>query len=197
VLRDAGRLREGESVLVQAAGGGVGTLAVQPARLAGAGVVVGTAGRPEKLKLVASPGADRAVDYTRQGWVDEVMAATGGGGMDMALEAVGGEIGAAAYEALAPLGRLVTYGAASGEGLRPPDMWQLNIKGQTVSGYGGPWIRPGVAGRAREAISGHLRSGRLRVVEGASFPLAEAAEVHRVLESRATTGKVVLTVRDP
>jgi NADPH2:quinone reductase len=88
----------------------------------------------------------------------------------------------------------VTYGAAGGEGLRPPDMWQLNLKGQTVGGYGGPWIRPGAAAGAREAISGFLRDGSLKVV-GASFPLEDAREAHKAIEERRTSGKVLLTVR--
>ncbi|CAA9477697.1 MAG: Quinone oxidoreductase [uncultured Rubrobacteraceae bacterium] len=194
VLHDSARVGEGDAVLVMAAGGGVGTLAVQLAKLAGAGTVIGAAGSRGKLDLALSLGADRAVDYTAENWVDEVLEATGGRGADMVLECVGGEVGARAYECLAPLGRLVTYGAAGGEGLRPPDMWQLNLRGQTVGGYGGPWIRPGAAARARKAISGFLRDGSLRVVVGASFPLEEAAEAHRAVEGRRTSGKVVLTV---
>lgn len=194
VLHDSGRVREGEGVLVMAAGGGVGTLAVQLAKLAGASPVVGAAGSREKLDLALSVGADHAFDYTKDGWADEVLGATGGRGADVVLECVGGEVGAGAYDCLAPLGRLVTFGAAGGEGLRPPDMWQLNLKGQTVSGYGGPWLRPGAAQIAREAISDHLHNGDLRVVRGASFPLAEASEAHRAVEGRRTTGKVLLTV---
>lgn len=191
VLYDSARIRAGESVLVQTAAGGVGSLAVQLAKLAGARPVIGTAGSVEKRELAQSLGADRAVDYAREDWVERVLEATGGRGVDVVLESVGGEVGARAYECLAPLGRLVTFGAASGEGLRPPDMWQLNLKGQTVSGYGGPWIRPGRAGAAREALARHLREGELRVV-GRSFPLAEAASAHRAVEGRATNGKVVL-----
>ena len=116
--------------------------------------------------------------------------------MDIVLESVGGEVGAQAYDCLAPLGRLVTFGAASGEGLRPPDMWQLNVKGQTVSGYGGPWLRPGAAAAAREAILGYLRDDKLRVVNGRSFPLAEAASAHRAVEGRATIGKVLLLLNE-
>lgn len=194
VLHDSARVGEGDGVLVMAAGGGVGTLAVQFARLAGAGTVVAAAGSRGKLDLALSLGADHAVDYTAEGWAEEVLQATGGRGADVVLECVGGYVGARAYECLAPLGRLVTYGAASGEGLRPPDMWQLNLKGQTVGGYGGPWIRPGAAERAREVISGSLRDGSLRVVVGASFPLEGASEAHRAVEERRTTGKVLLTV---
>jgi NADPH2:quinone reductase len=192
VLHDSARVQRGESVLVQAAAGGVGTLAVQLAKLAGAGTVVGTAGSAEKRELALSLGADLAVDYGRDGWPEEVVEATGGRGVDAVLESVGGEVGARAYECLAPLGRLVTFGAASGEGLRPPDMWQLNLKGQIVSGYGGPWIRPGAAQRAREAISAYLKEGALEVIVGRTFPLAAAVEAHRAVEGRAVAGKVLL-----
>lgn len=192
VLHDSARVQRGESVLVQAAAGGVGTLAVQLAKLAGAGTVVGTAGSAEKRELAMSLGADLAVDYGRDGWPEEVVEATGGRGVDAVLESVGGEVGARAYECLAPLGRLVTFGAASGEGLRPPDMWQLNLKGQIVSGYGGPWIRPGAAQRAREAISAYLKEGALEVIVGRTFPLAAAVEAHRAVEGRAVAGKVLL-----
>ena len=192
VLHDSAHVQPGESVLVQAAAGGVGTLAVQLAKLAGAETVVGTASTGEKRELAESLGADKTVDYTRDGWVEEVLEATGGRGVDVVLESVGGEVGGRTYECLAPLGRLVTFGAAGGEGLAPPDMWQLNMQGQTVSGYGGPWIRPGAAGRARKEISTYLRSGKLQVVEGTSFRLEKAADAHRAVEGRATLGKVTL-----
>ena len=192
VLHDSARVQSGESVLVQAAAGGVGTLAVQLAKLASTGTVIGTASTPEKRDLAESLGADQTVDYTRDGWVEEVLESTGGRGVNVVLESVGGKIGSQAYECLAPLGRLVTFGAAAGEGMAPPDMWRLNMQGQTVSGYGGPWVRPGAAGQAREAISGYLNSGELRVVEGPSFGLEDAAEAHRAVEGRATVGKVAL-----
>ena len=178
VLHDAARLEKGESVLVQATAGGVGSLAVQFARLAGAGTIVGTAGSADKRDLVSSLGADHAVDYGREDWTEQVIEATGGKGVDVVLESVGGEAGTQAFECLAPLGRLVMFGAASGRPMPPPDLMQLNIQGQTISGFGGPWLRPGRALTAREEISRYLRNDSLRVV-GPSFPLAEAAEAHR------------------
>lgn len=192
ILHDSARVQPGESVLVQAAAGGVGTLAVQLAKLAGAETVIGTASTEEKRNLAESLGADRTVDYTMEGWVEEVLEETDGRGVDVVLESVGGEIGERAYGCLAPLGRLITFGAAGGAGMAPPDMWQINMKGHTVSGYGGPWIRPGAADKARNDISNYLRSGELRVVEGPSFELNEAAEAHRAVEGRTTVGKVVL-----
>ncbi len=194
VLHDAGRVVPGDSVLVQAAAGGVGSLAVQLAKLAGAETVIGTAGSQEKRDYALELGADHAVDYTRENWADEVLELTGGRGADVILESVGGQSGARAYDCLAPLGRLVTFGAASGEGLQPPDMWQLSLNGQSVNGFGGPWIRPGRAAAARKEISNYLQSGKLRVPVSKTFPLDEAAEAHRAIEGRATIGKVLLEV---
>lgn len=194
ILHDVARVQAGESVLVQAAAGGVGSLVVQLARLAGAGTVVGTAGSAEKRELALSLGADRAVDYGREGWTDEVFEATGGRGVDVVLESVGGEAGSLAFGCLAPLGRMVMFGAASGRPMPPPDLMQMNIKGLALSGFGGPWIRPGRVGAARVDISQHLQRGDLRPVVSHSFPLADAAEAHRAVEGRRTTGKVTLVV---
>ncbi|MBA2441899.1 MAG: zinc-binding dehydrogenase [Rubrobacter sp.] len=192
VLHDAAGLRAGESVLVQAAAGGVGSLAVQLAGLAGAHPVIGTASTPEKRQRLSELGVDHAIDYTEDEWPSRVLEVTGGRGADVVLESVGGAAGARAYECLAPLGHLVTFGAASGEGTPPPDMLALNFKGQTITGYGGPWIRPGRAAVAREEISLHLEQGRLEAGAGHSLPLAAAPEAHRALQSRSTVGKVVL-----
>ena len=195
VLHDSARIQPGESVLVQSAAGGVGSLAVQLARLAGANPVIGAASGG-KLGLVSELGAHAAVDYTRDGWAGEVYGATGGRGVDVVLEAVGGRVGAEAFGALAPLGRMVLYGGVSGEPLPLTElqMMPMSVKGLAVLGYGGPWLRPGRAEAAREAILGHLRAGELRVPVGGSFPLADAAEAHRAIEERRTTGKVLLTV---
>ena len=194
ILHDAARFRAGESVLVQAAAGGVGSLAVQLARLAGAGTIVGTAGSAEKRELALSLGADQVVDYGRGGWTDEVFEATGGRGVDVVLESVGGEAGSSAFACLAPLGRMVMFGAASGRPMPPPDLMQMNVKGLGLSGFGGPWIRSGRAEAARAEISHHLQRGDLRPVLSSSFLLANAAEAHRAVEGRVTAGKVTLLV---
>ncbi len=195
VLYDAGRFQPGDAVLVQAAAGGVGSLAVQLARLGGASVVVGTAGSAEKCSLVRRLGADVVVDYTQPDWIGQVRGATHGRGVDLVLESVGGDIGMQAYGALAPLGRLVIFGSTGG---RPamPDPMLMNVMGLTVAGFGGPWLRPGRAQAARAAISRYLHDGEMEIVPGPIFPLAGAADAHRTLASRGTTGKVVLRVRD-
>jgi len=194
LLHDAVHIQASESVLVQAAAGGVGTLAIQLAKLAGAGTIVGTAGSAEKRELAQSLGASVTIDYGQDGWVKQVFDATGGCGVDTVLESIGGKIGGQALQCLAPLGRLVSFGGASGQPMPSFDLMQMNIKGLTVSGYGGPWLRPGRAQAAREAIAGYLIAHQLKVVVGQTFPLAEAANAHRALMGRGTMGKVLLSI---
>ncbi|CAA9429136.1 hypothetical protein AVDCRST_MAG82-1976 [uncultured Rubrobacteraceae bacterium] len=149
-------------MLVQTAAGGVCSLAVQFARLAGAGTIAGTAGSVEKRDLVLSLGADHAVDYGREDWTEQVIEATGGKGADVVLESVGGEAGAQAFECLAPLGRLVMFGAASGHPMPPPDLMQLNTQGQTLSGFVGPptaRAAPRLPGKRSPATSETATSG--------------------------------------
>ncbi len=194
LLHDSIHIQPKESILIQAVAGGVGSLAAQLAKLAGAGPIIGTAGSAKKRDVARSLGADFTIDYTQDGWVQQVYEATQGRGVDAVLESVGGEIGAQAFGCLAPLGRLVVFGGASGQPMPPFDIMQMNFKGLTVSGYGGPWLRPGRAQAAREAITHYLTSKQLRVLVGQSFPLAEAAKALEALMRRETIGKVLLYV---
>lgn len=194
-LRESGRLTAGESVLVQAAAGGVGTLAVQLARLMGAGKVIGTASSERKLELVRRLGADAAINYTQDDWVEQVKKATGGRGVDIVLEVVGGEVAEKSLQCLAPFGRLVVIGAASGQ--RPQFSGvQLMYKNLSVVGYWlAAWMnRPDRIAVATVELMQYLASGNLEIVVGHTFPLAQAAEAHRAIAERKTTGKVVLLV---
>ncbi|HEU0000325.1 MAG TPA: NADPH:quinone oxidoreductase family protein [Ktedonobacteraceae bacterium] len=194
-LRESGRLQAGESVLVQAAAGGVGTLAVQLARLMGAGKVIGTASNEHKLDLVRHLGADAAINYTQDGWVEQVKQATGGRGVDIVLEVVGGAVAEQCLQCLAPFGRMVVIGAASGQRAQFSAV-QLMYKNLSVTGY---WLtawmtRPDRIAAAAMELMQYLTSGTLQIVVGQTFPLAEAAEAHRAIAERRTTGKVVLLV---
>ncbi len=194
-LRESGRLSAGESVLVQAAAGGVGTLAVQLARLMGAGKVIGTASSEQKLELVRRLGADAAINYTQDDWVEQVKKATGGRGVDIVLEVVGGEVAETSLQCLAPFGRLVVIGAASGR--RPQFSGvQLMYKNLSVVGYWlAAWMnRPDRIAAAIAELMQYLAYGNLEIVVGHTFPLAQAAEAHRAIAERKTTGKVVLLV---
>ena len=192
-LRESGRLQPGESVLVQAAAGGVGTLAVQLARLMGAGTVIGTASNAQKLDLVLRLGADAAINYTQNDWVEQVKKASGGRGVDVVLEVVGGPIAEQCLQCLAPFGRMVVIGAASGQLVQFSGI-QLMYKNLSVVGY---WLtawlsRPDRIAAATIELMQYLATGTLQIVVGQTYPLAEAAEAHRAIAERKTTGKVVL-----
>jgi len=181
--------------LVHAAAGGVGTLAVQLAKLMGAGTVIGTASNAGKLDLVRRLGADVAINYTERNWVEQIMNATGDKGVDIILEMVGGQIAEQNLQCLAPFGRMVVYGAASGQITQFSGI-QLMYKNQAIIGY---WLasqlrRPERIAQAVMDLMQYLLSGKLEVVVGQTFPLAEAAEAHRAIAERKTTGKVVLLV---
>ncbi len=193
LLTLSGHLTPGESVLVHAAAGGVGTLAVQMAKLLGAGKVIATASTPAKLEFACSLGADVQIDYTREDVVAGVRAATNGKGADIILDGVGGEVFEASLRCLAAGGRLVVYGLASGQPVEFNPV-RLMRRNQSVIGFylGHLMAQPEQLRPAIEAIAGWLAEEKLRLMIGHLFPLADAATAHRQLEARETTGKIVL-----
>src|SRR5258706_3542508 len=195
LLRESARLQPGESVLVQAAAGGVGTLAVQLAKLMGAGTVVGTASNPDKLALVRRLGADVAINYMEPDWVEQVKQATGGKGTDIILEMIGGSISEQSLQCLAPFGRMVIFGATSGHIAQFTGI-QLMYKNQAIIGY---WLtsqlqRTDRIAAATMELMQYLVSGKLEIVVGQTFPLAHAEQAHTAIAERSTMGKVVLIV---
>jgi NADPH2:quinone reductase len=202
LLRTFGRLVPGESVVIHSAAGGVGTIAVQLARHWGAGRIVGTATGPEKAELARSLGADEVVDVSATTTAEQVTAAlreaNGGRRADVVLEMTGGHVFDGSFGALAPLGRLVTFGMAS---RTPPSAIQpaaLLATSRTVSGF---WLVhalriEGGLGPVLEELFSMITAGLLRPVVGGSYPLAEAARAHEELLSRRTVGKLVLIAGD-
>jgi NADPH2:quinone reductase len=194
VLSLSGRLSAGESVLVHAAGGGVGTLAVQLARSMGAGLVVGIAS-PSKLDLVKKLGAHVAIDGGATDWVQQVKQATNGRGVDVILEMTGGtDHYKRNLAVLAPLGRMVVYGGASGDLRGTIEPVGLMNKNHTVTGY---YMTPLLQQRelcapALDDLAHRVVSADVQVVVGGVAPLASAAEVHRDMEARKTQGKMIL-----
>jgi len=195
LLHESAQLQPGESVLVHAAAGGVGTLAVQLARLLGAGTVIGTASSDKKLDLARRLGANLGINYTDDSWPRQVREATGGLGADVILEMVGGENIERNLQCLAPFGRMVVFGAASGQ---PSTMapTRLMAKNQTITGY---WLtawmsRPARVAYAIQQLLGYIAQRQLEVIVGETFPLARAADAHRAIAARRTIGKVVLLV---
>ncbi|WP_101788791.1 quinone oxidoreductase family protein [Nonomuraea indica] len=193
LLRSVARLSPGETVVVNAAAGGVGHLAVQLAREFGAGRVIGTASTAEKRALVLELGADAAVSGEADGYAERVAEANGGRAADVVLDAVGGPVFEAALAAVAPFGRLVTYGSSSGQPPAPVDPGLLTQRNIAVAGYwlGGSLHLPGVTEPLRDLLDLTV-AGRLRPLVGGAYPLTEAGRALEDLAARRTTGKLVL-----
>ncbi len=188
-------VQPGDAVLVHAAAGGVGALLVQLAKRRGARVIA-TAGGAEKVALARAAGADEAIDYRITDFAPEVMRLTGGAGVAVAYDAVGLETWERSMSVLRRRGMLVLYGASSGR-IPPLDIQRLGTGGSlfvtrpTITDY--KRERAELLGRARELFDA-VRAGTLQVRIGARYPLTGAAEAHRALEARETTGKVLLNI---
>ncbi len=190
-LFEFGHLQAGETVLIHAAAGGVGIAAIQLAKAAGA-TVIATASSDERLERVRHLGIDHPVNYAREGWVDTVRAATGGRGVDLAVDSVGGRVLAGSVQCLVYRGRLISVGSA-GRDPQPFDISTLGAGNHSLTGVflGAEITNP----RTREMIARHIdavASGALEVVVDRTYPLAEAAAAHAYLESRQAVGRVVL-----
>ena len=194
LYRTSARIAPGESVVVHAGAGGVGSLAVQLGRPFGAGRVIATASSEAKRELALELGADVALDVGRADLKDALIEANLGERVDVVLEMAGGRVFDASLDALAPFGRLVTYGIAS----REPNTvatGALMRKSRSVVGF---WLmhclrRPAemVDAPLRE-LFGRAAAGELRVVEGETYPLSDVRRAHEDLQARRTAGKLLL-----
>ncbi len=196
LLRTSGRVAPGESVVVHAAAGGTGSLAVQLARSFGAGRVIATASTPQKRELATSLGADAAIDSATDGLTERLVEANGGEPVDIVLDAIGGDVFDASLEALAPLGRMVTYGVSGGT-TNAPNTRKLMLSSRAVVGF---WFRhclerPELLDAPLADLFARVERGELRAVVGATYPLEQAAQAQIDLAERRTTGKVLLAVR--
>ena len=194
LLRTSTRLAAGESVLVHAAAGGVGSIAVQLAKLWGAGRVIATASTEEKRSLACELGADVAIDGTPDGLADRIRAANDGARVDVVLEMVGGATFDESMRALGRFGRLVTYGSASRTPPGPMQPAALMKGSRTLAGF---WLVDCFADP--ELLSGPMTellvltsAGRLRPLVGGDYPMSEVATAHRDLRERRSTGKLVI-----
>ena len=181
-----------QTVLIHSAAGGVGIVAVQIAKAAGARVI-GTVSSDSKVGLVKEYGADAMINYATQDFAEEALKLTNGKGVDLILDAVGKPTLEKGLRCLAPFGHLILYGRAGG----PPDplnMMTLFQKSLKVSGFV-LYTVSAMPDKHREGIEKSfqlMREGKLKLLVGKRFPLAEAAEAHRYMESRQSTGKLVL-----
>jgi NADPH:quinone reductase len=195
LLRTSAKLERGESVVVHAAAGGVGTLAVQLAKLYGAGRVIAVASSQEKRALAADLGADVTVDAGEEDLKAALTAANDGRKVDVVLEMVGGRTTDQSLAALAPFGRLVFFGMASRRAPSKVDLGELMGRSRGVIGF---WLVHAMADPARHLATPMRElldltaAGDLRPVVGATYGLSEAPQAHRDLRERRSVGKLLL-----
>src|SRR5437763_9327095 len=193
LYRTAGRVAEGESVVVHAAAGGVGSLAVQLGHAFGAGRVIATASTERKRALALELGADVAVDPAPEGLTERLVEANEGRPVDVVFEMSGGEVFDASYRALAPFGRIVAYGIATNEA-NQVSTGSLLRHSRTVAGF---YLfhclqRPGMFAQALSDLFSRAAGGAVRVVVGNPDPLGQAAQAQIDLGERRTMGKLLL-----
>jgi NADPH2:quinone reductase len=193
---DRGRLKPGEALLVQGGSSGIGVTAIQMAKAMG-NRVIATAGSDEKCAACVKLGADKAINYRTQDFLAEVLAATGGKGVNVVLDMVGGDYVPKELKCLADEGRLVFIAFLRG----PKTELDINEVMRRRLVLTGSTLRPrpvefkgAVARNLREHVWPLIEAGKIRPVVFKTFPLAQAAEAHRLMESSQHIGKLVLTV---
>lgn len=194
LLRTSAHLARGESVVVHAGAGGVGTLAIQLAKLWGAGRVIATASSESKRELATSLGAHVTVDPAAEDLSAALKDANGGSKVDVVLEMTGGPVFDQSLAALAPFGRLVTFGMASRTQPSPIQPGVLMGKSQAVIGF---WLvhcmaQPQMIAEAMTDLLALTAKGELKPVVGGEFALSDAGSAHRALLDRSSVGKLVL-----
>ncbi len=193
-LEKAARLQQGERVLIHSAAGGVGSLLVQLAKLMGASMVIGTTTSVNKEEFIRTQGADVVVHINEKNWIEQVMQATQGQGVDIVLEAVGGEIGQQSLACLTLNGRMVVYGTLTGA-VTPVVTQMLIPKCLSIVGYNTNVQSLADQMRASHALLDYIAAKQLKITLDNSFPLAEAAAAHKAIEEHKTRGKVILTIQ--
>jgi NADPH:quinone reductase len=194
LYRTSGRVAGGESVVVHAAAGGVGSLAVQLGHALGAGRVIATASSADKRELALGLGADAAIDPAPEGLTERLVEANGGEPVDVVFEMAGGAVFDASYAALAPFGRIVAYGIASQQPNEVATGSLLRHSRAVVGFYLFHCLarRPEMFMEALEDLFARVARGELHAVVGHTYALGDAAQAHIDLRERTTTGKLLL-----
>ena len=185
VLINRGFLQAGQTVLIQAAGSGIGSAAVQVAKLAGAAMIIATASSEKKLAQAKALGASHLINYSGGKFADQVMAITGGRGVDVVMEHIGGAVFSESLKCLARGAIIVTVGAHAGE-VVPFDIIPFFRRELRLAGSKNASVLE------LRKVMGLVADGKLKPVIHKALPLAQAAEGHRVVDSRDFFGKVVL-----
>ncbi|MFJ7078955.1 zinc-binding alcohol dehydrogenase family protein [Streptomyces sp. NPDC098781] len=197
LIHEVGRLHAGESVLVHGAAGGIGTAVGQLARAAGAGAVYGVVSTDAKAEYARSHGYD---ELFRSGtFAEDVRRATGGRGVDLVLDPVGGDTLRRGLDALAVFGRLVSFGNAGGAEPWRTGQSELNVQGRSVGGFSVLALAQSAPDAVRALTQRALRTladGSVSLPVAAEFPLSDAAGAHRLMGGRTSTGKLLLRIAD-
>lgn len=201
LLDYAAKIRNGESVLIHAAAGGVGNLLVQLAKLMNAGNVFGTASTDAKREMIKSWGVNHAIDYNYPNWHENILEITNGKGIDVILDPVGGSAIAQNLSCLGVEGRFVNYGWLSGSypNLTPTQCQNLLFNNQSVSGFAVNVVmerHPDIVDTALKQLFAWFQMGKLKPILGQVFPLKDADTAHAAILERKTTGKVILHVSE-
>lgn len=195
LIRRTYKVKAGETVLFHAAAGGVGLIACQWLKQLGA-TVIGTVGSDAKAELAKAHGCDHAIVYTRENFAERVKEITAGAGVPVVYDAVGQDTWEGSLDCLAPFGMMVSFGNASGP-VAPLDLGVLSAKGSLYVTR--PTLMTYTAKRADLVASANelfeaVTSGAVKIEVNQTYPLSEAAQAHRDLEARKTTGSTVFTV---
>ncbi|PFD35929.1 quinone oxidoreductase [Bacillus cereus] len=197
LLANVARLQKDEAVLIHAAAGGIGTTAIQLAKLLGAGKVIGTVGSEAKRKIALDAGADYVICNQNKDFVEKVNDLTNGEGVNVILDSISGTVSERSLDCLAYYGRLVHFGNASGEvgNFRTKD---LHASCRSILGFSFGTTRkkrPESLKETANQVFRYLRDGSLLIKATKSFPLQDAGKAHEWVESRQSTGKVILNVQ--
>jgi NADPH2:quinone reductase len=198
LLADVARLEKGETILIHSAAGGVGTTAIQLAKILGADKVIGTVGKENKIPVAIKSGADHVICYEQEDFVEKVNEMTEGKGVDIILDSISGEITEKSLKCLAPYGRLVIFGNSSGKTaqLQTND---LHASCRSVLGFSLGTTRkerPQILHDTATQVFRLLEKGQLQINISKKYPLKDSAKAHQWVESRNSTGKVLLYVEE-
>jgi len=194
LLADVARIQAGETVLIHAAGGGVGTTAIQLAKLLGAGKVIGTVSSNEKTAVVLQAGADHVINRSEEDFAEKTLELTDGIGVDIVLDSIAGEVTEKSLDCLAMFGRIVHFGNAGGKSglIQTKD---LHASCRSIRGFSFGTVRklkPERVQLVASQIIRYLEEERLNMVVGHIYKLADAAKSHALIEEGKSKGKIVL-----
>ncbi len=194
LLNDIARIKKGESVLIHAAGGGVGTTAIQFAKLFGSNKIIASVGSDHKTDIVKEVGADYVINHTEENFSQKILEMTEGKGVDVILDSLGGEMLKENMKCLAPFGRLIYFGNANGQ-KASLDIDQLYPSNRAVIGFSfGKYrsLRPDKVREIAKQVISYMENDLISIVVTKKFPLKEAPAAHEWIESRNSIGKVLL-----